>query len=723
MKNKFISIISFLLIVTISFAQENTIPFIEESVAIDGQLDEAIWQQVPSYTNFNNFFPDDIGQAKNQTVVKLFHDGLNLYISAVYQDTTSRSMISSLKRDDFRGIILNSDNFQVVIDTYNKKSNGYFFSVNASNAQLDGLVSFNDNGYVMNSSWSTIWQSKTQTVGDQKIFELAIPLKGLNFDAKNTVWALNFILRDNKANNWMSWTDMPRNYFQHDLRTTATFSIDNLPKSNPSKFIVIPSLSYNYAKDVENDTHKSNFIPSLDAQFSITSSLKLDATINPDFSQIDVDQQVTNLTRFAINFPERRNFFLENSDLFSTLGTDEVNPFYSRRIGSNSDIQFGVKVSGNIAPKSRIGILNVQTESNEITPSENYGTFVFQQQLSKRFTATGFLVTRQETNKFKLEDDFNRVTGLNVNYKSLDNKWTGLANIGKSFSENLESQNNFYNAGIDYSTKAVQGHLSFLKVDKNYLAEVGFTPRLFNYDALNDLAVREGYSRTKAELRLFSYPQQSKRLQTIRYYPSNTTYFGEDGKVTQSLSFYNQAIWFKNASSAFVNFNHKYDNLKYAFDPLGNGNFILPGTYNYGTVRIGYNSANNQTISYNVDAQYGTYYNGRIASFSADATYRLLPLAKIGLNYEINYLDLDVLGRKPLHLAQFTGEVFFNNRLNWTTYIQYNTQRNNFNINSRIQWEYRPLSYLYIVVSDNYNQAFDRNNWGVAFKMNYRFDF
>lgn len=100
-----------------------------------------------------------------------------------------------------------------------------------------------------------------------------------------------------------------------------------------------------------------------------------------------------------------------------------------------------------------------------------------------------------------------------------------------------------------------------------------------------------------------------------------------------------------------------------------------------------------------------------------------MPIAKIGLDYELNYLDLNVLGIKPFHLVRFTGEVFFNNRLNWTTYVQYNTQLDNFNINSRLQWEYKPLSYIYFVITDNFDKHISRTNWGIAFKMNYRFDF
>ncbi len=700
------------------------IPFIDKAITLDGILNEPVWQQLPVISDFNNFFPDDVGKAKNQTNVKLYHNGVNLYIAAVYVDDTTKTFISSLKRDDYVGAVLNSDNFQIIIDTYDKKTNGYFFSVNTKNTKLDGLISFDGTGYDMNASWSTVWHSKTKMEGNKKVFEIAIPLKSLNFNSDDTAWALNFILRDRKSNNWMSWTDMPSNYIQYDLRNTKSFVVEKLQHVNASKFIVTPSITYNYLNDVENKTSKSSFIPSLDAQFRINSSLKLDATLNPDFSQIDVDRQVTNLTRFAVNFPEQRNFFLENADLFSNLGTDEINPFYSRRVGGKGDIQLGLKLSGNITPQSRIGVLDVQTEKSEDFNAQNYGALVFQQQLSKAFMATGFLVNRQETDTEKSENEFNRVTGVNLNYKSSNNKWMGLLNLGKSFSKSIDDKNNFYNFGVDYTTRKTQGNFGFSKVEKNYLMDVGFAPRLYNYDALNNVTIREGFSSTTAELKLFSYPEDSKHIQTIRYFfPSNKTYFDENGKVSQSLSFINAAIWFKSSTSIYINVNHQYDNLKYAFDPLGDGNYIKPDTYSYGSVRIGFNSAGGKKLSISTGLQHGKYYSGKRTRFYLNSKFRLLPFARIGLDYEINHLDLKALGSKAFHLARFKGEVFFNNQLNWTTYVQYNNQFDNFNINSRVQWEYKPLSYVYLVVTDNFNQDIKQTNWGVAIKVNYRFDF
>ncbi len=258
-----------------------------------------------------------------------------------------------------------------------------------------------------------------------------------------------------KNNSWTILKNVKRNYPNFDLRFTEKFTVLEMPDKATSRFTVTPSLTANYQEDVINNSDETTIKPSLDIQYSLTSSLKLDATINPDFSQIDVDQQVTNLTRFAIFFPERRNFFLENADLFSNLGVAGVNPFYSRRIGQTSAIQFGLKLSGNITPFTRVGVLDVQTDQDEEVASQNYGVLVVEQQLSKNFTTTGFLINRQETDEFEFSNDYNRVAGLNINYKSDNNKWIGLANYGKSFTSELSENNDFYNAGIWFNKRGL----------------------------------------------------------------------------------------------------------------------------------------------------------------------------------------------------------------------------------------------------------------------------
>ncbi|WP_296383185.1 DUF5916 domain-containing protein [Winogradskyella sp.] len=703
------------------YAQESTIKYIDTKIEVDGEFSEPIWQQLPEHTGFYNYLPTDIGLAENQTSVKLFHNGEYLYVRAIYNDTTERTQVSTLKRDVS---IAFSDAFIMVLDTQNQEQNGYLFAVNSLGNQTDGLVGRSSGGYNLSFSWNTVWQAKTKLNGNKKQYEIAIPLKALNFNKDNAVFGVQFYVRDIKNNSWTILTNVKRNYANLDLRFNEKCAVENLPDKSTSRFTVTPSITTNYQNDVVEDVDETTIKPSLDVQYNLTSSLKLDATINPDFSQIDVDQQVTNLTRFSVFFPERRNFFLENADLFSNLGVQGVNPFYSRRIGANSDIQFGLKLSGNIAPKTRIGVLNVQSDKEDDIASQNYGVFVGEQQLSENITATAYLINRQETNGFEFVNDYNRVTGLNINYKSNNNKWLGLANFGKSFNDGVSEKNNFYHAGVWYNKRGFEWSAAIKNIGKNYITDFGFTPRVSNYDALNDIVVKEGYTQTTARVEHQKFYENHKSLNSFRILNySNNTYFDEKGKLNQSSHFLNSALFFKDLSAVYYVYTHDFVDLKYGFDPLANGNALQPDKYSYGLLKVGYNSANNQKFRYRVNLQKGNYYSGKQTAGGIYLNYQLLPFANLEVSHDINAIDLNALGKETFHLTRFTGQVFFNNRLNWTTYVQYNTQRDNFNVNSRIQWEYKPLSYIYLVVSDNYNQDITRKSWGVAFKMNYRLEF
>ncbi len=722
---KYLVLVPLLLYSGYSFAQDSLeIKFIEQSIEVDGKLNESVWSQLPTYTNFHNYLPTDIGLAKNQTEVKLFHNGEYLYVSAIYKDTTSNVQLSSLKRDDIGNTVAGSETFVFIMDTQLQQQSAYYFAVNMGGAQVDGLIERVNEGFRLSSNWNTVWKAATQVNGTKKQFELAIPFKNLSFNRGNGAIAIQTYVRDIKNNSWTIFTDLSRNYRLFDLRFFQSFAIDNLPKTTAARFAVVPSITLNNNHDLDADTNESSLIPSLDIQYNLNSSLKLDATINPDFSQIDVDQQVTNLTRFDVFFPEQRNFFLENADLFSNLGPGDVNPFYSRRVGQDTNMQFGLKLSGNVAQKARLGILNAQTEVEDELPSQNFTVLVGEQQLNNRFAATGFFVNRQATDNFVLTDDYNRVTGLNFNYKSQNRKWVGIANVARSFTADVSGKSNFANLGMFYNVRGTALGASIRQVQRNYTADVGFTPRLFNFDALQEISFREGYTQSSVYGVLTKFPEQSKNINAYRYFNgSNDTYWDEDGRVQQSTSFYNTALFFKELSAVYANLYHDYVNLKYPFDPLGNGNPILPDQYQYFRARAGYNSARNKQFVYSGFVQYGQFYNGMNTTVGATLNYRLLPVANLLMRYQLDDIDLNSLGRETFHLAQFTGEVFFTNRLNWTTYVQYSTQNDNLNINSRLQWEYKPLSYVYLVLTDNFNEHLARTNWGVAVKVNYRWDF
>ena len=277
-----------------------------------------------------------------------------------------------------------------------------------------------------------------------------------------------------------------------------------------------------------------------------------------------------------------------------------------------------------------------------------------------------------------------------------------------------------------FNKRGLNFRTSIKKLEENYITDLGFTPRLYNYDAVNNVTVREGYLQTSSGVEYEKFYEKSKTINSVRFlnYGANN-YFDDNGTLTQSKHFLNSVVFFKNLSAIYYVIDYDHINLKYGFDPLGNGNALTPGKYNFGVLKVGYNSANNQKFRYRVSMKRGDFYTGKQTGAGLYLNHQLLPFANLEVNYDVSAIDLNELGSDTFHLSRFTGQVFLNNRLNWTTYVQYNTQRDNFNVNSRLQWGYKPLSYVYLVVTDNYNteQSFNRTNLGIACKINYRLDF
>ena len=692
------------------------ISFHDQEITVDGVHKDEVWSQVPSISGFYNYFPIDTGLCANQTEIKVFHNGDFLFIAAVYHDTEARNNISSLKRDFYSDAMFLSDYFAVSIDPYNEGYNGYFFGVNASGVQYDALIGNINN---LSPSWNTVWYSAVSVNGNDKYYELAIPLDAINFNAEKNNWGFQFIINDTKINLFSTLEQSQRIYSPFDLRITKEMIIEDLPSKTLRRASVLPSIAYNYGQDISTKENVSQLIPSIDVQYNINSSLKLDATINPDFSQVEVDEQVTNLSRFAINFPERRKFFLENSDLFNELGTFWVNPFYSRIIGSETGILAGLKLSGNLTDQTRIGFLNVQTKDTEETKGKNYSVLVARQNISKAFSSSIYLVNSQQKNKY------NRVFGGNVFFKSSDNIWTSNVNYAKAITNEISGQNDFVSARLSFEKRRIYWGLSYERIGDNFIAETGFTPLLYNYDALSGQTTRAGYYSSGQEVELKRYHKDSSIIDWSRIFLiENTATFNLDNTLRENRLFFSPfALRFKDRSYVYVSFLSTLEQLDYHFDILQNNNFITPGRYNHTFARTGYWSPTNKKIFYMIWFEYGQFYNGTRFKPAAELSIRLLPRAVISASYNFNTLDLQELGNRTYHLARLTAEIYISNKLNWTSYFQYSTQWNNFNINSRVQWEYKPLSFIYLVLTDNYSESFGRKNWGVSFKINRRFDF
>ena len=746
MAKRLFSLLLLLFFSHISIAQSNTDtyqmigPKAKEKIIIDGDLNEAIWQSADKATNFIQNSPKDGAPATSETEVMMAFDDNNLYIAGTcYENSTSRHVVQSLKRDFNWG---RNDNLMIYFDPYDDFTNGFGFGISPAGVQREGLVT---NVQDFSTDWDNKWYSAVKDNGDSWHFEIAIPFKSIRFNPKIRHWNVVFLRQDVKNNEQSTWSPVPRGYRPSSFAFAGKLNFEEPLKKVTSNISVIPYTSFGANKDHEADSPSTDydFDAGFDAKIGVSSSLNLDLTVNPDFSQVEVDQQVTDLSRFEIFFPEKRQFFLENIDLFGTNGFPQSRPFFSRRIGivqrdgltEQIPILYGARLSGKVGKKWRVGLMNMLTKKDQSfgLPSQNYTVGVLQRNVFSRSNISFSLVNKESLNidladtvsfdfhesilKERMEDtvavpylnSYNRVFGVDYNLFSPDGKWEGNAFYHRSL--NPENESGAHSAGmfLGRSTKTsfVGGFVS--SVGEGYMAEVGFVPR-------NDV-IRIGLF-----TEYFFYPENGA---VIRHGPdidaTHTT--NQDFDKTDQNVDAAYEMRFANTSEIRAVTEYNYRLLRRPFAP----NRVRPeslqsGTdYSWQTYGLGYTSNLRSRFVFEIKGNVGGFYNADRFNGKLKVRYRFPPLGSVSINLDYNKIEMPggftdaefILVGTKLDLT-FTDKLFF------TTFVQYNDQIDNLNINARLQWRYQPASDFFLVYTDNYfPDDFGVKNRAIVLKLSY----
>jgi hypothetical protein len=561
---------------------------------------------------------------------------------------------------------------------------------------------------------------------DHYIVEIAIPLKTLRFKKGISQWGINFIRDDPGENTTDVWSPIPRQFDPTDLGYTGTMSWDQIPTVASSNISLIPYASLSTNKNFEPNT-PSRTTTDLggDAKIAITSGLNLDLTVNPDFSQVEVDAQVTNLTRFNIFFPERRQFFIENGDIF-LFGQNADQPFYSRRIGLNPNghtvpILAGARLTGNLTDNLRIGVMNMHTKSSDENAGQNYSAASFQYRIGTRSSFRGLFLNRQGFDGTEaITGDYGRNLGGELNLVSNDGVWSGQAALFKSFKNNI-SDNEYHTYGrVAYNGQLFQTFLTIQDVGANYYSDMGFNSRVVNFNPLTDSFERIGFTQIGNMMDLYVYTSGSEKVNFHWSGLENFVWFSHGSGLNEWYTRLRHFIFYKNSSQLRFRLNNNYIELLFPFVLTDNP---LPAKrYNMTEFNIEYRSGFQKAFNYEIFAVYGEFYDGTKLTYRLNANYRLQPWLNVSMGLENNHIRLDpVYGNADLTLATARMEVNFNTTLFWTTFVQYNTQSDNFNINTRLQWRYAPMSDIFVVYTDNYliDGKFGPQNRSFVIKANY----
>ncbi|MBK8699641.1 MAG: carbohydrate binding family 9 domain-containing protein [Saprospiraceae bacterium] len=686
-------------------------------IRLDGSAEDSAWQDAFVCEPFTLNSPIDNAPPFNRTEVKMLFDESNLYVLAICYDEPTY-VIQTLKRDNFG----DSDEFAVLIDPIGKKSNGFGVGVNAMGAQSEVII-FPGN---VDFTWDNRWYSAVERYPDHWIVEMKIPLKSIRYNESNTDWRVNFCRVDPGHNERSSWAPIPRQFDLADIGFYGTLKWPQAPKKLGGNISLIPYVSIR--NDEVNSANDSKIQSGGDAKIALTPSLNLDLTTYSDFSQVEVDAQVTNLTRFNIFFPERRQFFIENNDIFNNYGLGADQAFYSRTIGlsaagSPKPILYGARITGNLSESLRIGAFNMQTRSQELSPGNNFTGVSFQQRFLDRSSFRGIFLNRQGwTGEGQIENDFGRNVGGDMQFTTSNGQFVASMGYLHSFKpEKYNSENGQLYGGIAYNGQNFRGYIEAQRIGKNYYTDMGFNSRIENYDPETASIVRIGYTNVGSMLNYYIYPSNSA---TVNYHWSgleNFVWVNSDGTgLNEWYSRLRHFLFFKNTSALRFRLNNNFVRLIY---PFGITTPYLPnGDYNMTEFNVQYNSDNRKLWQFELFGVYGQFYNGFKHTYRANVIYRVQPWVSLKVGVEHNDIRFpSPYEDKKITLGTIRSEINFSTKIFWTTFFQYNTQADNFNINSRLQYRFAPMSDVFLVYTDNYaiENDFAHKSRFVVLKLNY----
>jgi Domain of unknown function (DUF5916)/Carbohydrate family 9 binding domain-like len=682
-------------------------------IRVDGQLTEDNWKQAAAIGSFERNFPDDTSAAVYPTDVKLMYDDNNLYVAAVlHRNTGKKYSVSSLKKDF---LFYDNDAFGIIIDPFNDRINGYGFYVNAYGARRDEQIA---NGTIVDATMDTKWTAEVVRTGDHWQVEIVIPFKYIRHK-ENTSWNINFVRNDRGANERTSWVRTPINFLLPNLAFSGQLVWEAGITQDKKALSLIPGITTAVKKEAGV---KADYIlqPSLDAKIALSSSVNMDVTINPDFSQAEADVVQLNLSRFELVFPENRLFFVENSDLFAgygdaTWGNPVVRPFYSRKIGLRYDstiggyvptkILGGARISGKLNNNLRFGGMSLFTQRERFEgpggethyiPSQNYSVLALQQKVFGRSSVSAMLVNRQafgsdSNSKVSLNvNDYNRVLALEYSFASPNDKFSGKVYQHTEFNKNRGRQEYARGFLFYHNTSVWRNWIQITQISPNFQPDAGLIPR----NNILDVNLQGSYS---IYLKKGSVNQWEFTANPQFYLTASGHY--SDHFLTGGI----HPIW-RNTAEMWIAPIQERVTLKAPFDPTFKNRVKLDSgivnTYTY--LRLYYGSDRRQSFYWQVLLDIGEYYSGQQVRSEGFFNYRIQPHTTVGINYTFGYFSLP----KPFtsNCVYYLGpkaDISFTRNIFLTSMVQYSSLSHNLNFYTRFQWRFMPLSDLYIIYSAN----------------------
>ncbi|MDX2283583.1 MAG: DUF5916 domain-containing protein [Bacteroidia bacterium] len=678
---------------------------IQEPLRIDGALDEAVWQLAPVIQGFVQQNPVQRAPASFDTEVRVLFDQQFLYVGAFCRDDYRRASnlrVQNLRRDYLWDL---NDGFGVAIDGFLDKRNAVSFQTTPAGNIRDLQVI---DGDTYNRDWDALWYSRTLVTDSGWYAEMAIPWKVLRYPESASEIGVIFVRNIRRFNEYTVLPAVPRVFDPYRMAYEALLT--GLRPPRPSANIQLnPYLLA--AAGRSTGAGASGGSTAVEAggelKWAITPGTVLDVSVNTDFAQADVDRQVVNLERFSVLFPERRQFFLENATVFRANVTEFMQPFFSRRIGLDGQgnaipIDGGLRLA-HVSAQRSAGLLAVRQRAVDGSPQSHFAVLRYAENLGEQSRLGGMVTYRHDA---ALAQD-STVQAARSNY---------TATVDGIFRPNQQVN---VQGMLSFSSDEVlgQGLASQLWASYTnnlmYVGWLGYYVRNYQPGAGIELFGRDY---------VFSSPAIDLDVRPD-WLPAFVRSLGPDlqldifhtpdlrGIISADASFSAFDVTMQNGANVEARHNASWQVLDEVFSPVGDAR-IAPGTYRYVRHACSANSDLSKQLAGSASVEFGPYYDGHLTAWAFSGRWGPVPQIECAIDYEYNRIrdlgqsdaDLDT------HLIGVNARLALNPRVQLIGFYQRNTALDRDIWNVRVSWEYRPLSFLYLVFNSNQTDWRDPQN-------------
>ena len=682
---------------------------------LDGRVEEDEWAGSEPAQGFVQQLPQEGAPASEETEVRIGFTRDTLYVGVICFDSQEQGVVSTQARRD--GVLRQTDAFEMLFDTYDDDQNGYIFATTPAGIEYDAQIVHGGqsrrtggparaggagaSGFggaqrggasSFNLNWDGVWQVAARTTKRGWEAEFAIPFRTLRYSiGENQTWGVNFKRNIRRKNEQVFWAPVSRGFNFH--RVSLAGELNGLEVPFHRNLQITPYVVGGVSQDFSEGPTLTDGIydAGLDLKYTLTSSLTLDFTVNTDFSQVEVDEEQVNLTRFDLFFPEKRPFFLENAGHFQVGTPREVELFFSRRIGidpSGTQIPIlgGVRFSGKVRDYN-IGFLNMQTEGvSRVAPAANFTVGRVAREFGQRSSVGAIAIYKGATGG-GLEEVWNRTFGVDANV-GVGEHLTFFNYLAKTDTPHLTGRDHAGSTEFRYLSDLWGGRVGYTEVGEDFNPEMGFVRRV-------------GYR--NPTYRIEASPRFEDGRLIRRFWPHHSweTFYRFDGEPESGFRHNDFHVFFQNGSSAGLAFNQNFEQLFEPFE-ISEEIFLLAGSYFFDDWTV--TAESDQSASFYASGQYsfGNFYSGTIR------TANLRVGIRAGANFLLNtrYIRNDVrlpVGDFVANLAVVQVNYSFTPKSYIQSLIQYNNAIDELGANIRFALLRTASTGIFVV----YNTHFD----------------